>query len=206
MSKLAKLRKELYLTAMRGLPETMQKDGEAVRTRRDYITYELFGSSYQDLNVRQLQIVIDYLRRQNGEQFKYLTGNIRKREYATPSQIALLRFYQIHVGFVYCNFADSKIFDEELKSVFRIQDVSQRYYERFKLGLKVPSNILAYMYSSWINPTSHRFLREGGFRRKNKNPERLYYEFLTQKEADYLISRFQQIYDQALLRHGVFSN
>lgn len=59
----------------------------------------------------------------------------------------------------------------------------------------IPDNIYRHMFESWINPKSHRFLIEGGFKKFVKNENHLHYEYLAPKEVQYLIKRYQAIYN-----------
>lgn len=60
-------------------------------------------------------------------------------------------------------------------------------------GQGIPKAIIRFMYEAWINPTSHKFLMEGDFRRFTRNSKVMYYEKLKSSEVSYLIKRFGNI-------------
>jgi len=182
------LYKQLYNAARRATAAHWQDDGDKVRELRDMATYELYGLDYTQLRNPEIQNIIDELDARSGN----LNEPKPKKEYASPRQINLLRFYAILCAIHY-SILDFTVIDDD---GYEYQGDTLRAWLRIKFehpGGRVPTNAFRHLHINWINPKSHIFLEEGGFKKFTKVPTRFYYQYLKPAEAQYLINRFREI-------------
>jgi len=185
----------LYNSA-RALLISRQVDGddiEAVKTCRDHFIYENFeGRTYKELSFDELKYAVYLL---NNNQ----TGNARRGS-ITHSQLSMLKFYIIGVGIIYSDFSN---FRSEIDGyVVDSEEARTELLRKFNNKEKLPASIISYMYKAWINPKCNQWLLEGGYKRYIKNPEMLYYEQLSTDEANYLVRRFMQMWNELNKRNS----
>ncbi len=185
----AKLNRDLYLAARDCLNPSYRNDGQAVRAKRDYACEQLCGKPYDELNISQLLDVINELKRQHGEKVK---------QYASSRQINTLHFYGLACALTYCDFAGLTLtFGADINGRRDgIEGENLRIWLRNKFDKKekMPANCVQWLFRKWLNPTANKYLVEGEHRKAARNAESLYYESLSIEEAQYLISRFKQMF------------
>ena len=180
---LAELYRALYNACRELLPVQSQSDPDAVRALRDHLTKERYCKIYDEMTKDELLELISELRASNRPSDRMLRQ---------------LKFYMIAVALVYCNM-NWEYLDENSCVVLRGEDLRKMLVKQFYEGRRrLPENIIRRLYSEWINPKSNEFLKEGRFKKKVINPERLHYERLSKEEIRYLISRYYLIYDNKI--------
>ncbi len=183
---IAELYRALYNVCRVLLPTQSQKDPDAVRALRDHLTNERYDKVYTEMTKEELDELI---------------ADLKTKESKRPTQMMMrqLNFYMIAVGLVYCNMNNWEYIDENSCVVLRGEDLRKMLVRQFYEGRRrLPQNIIRRLFSEWINPKSNDFLKEGKYKKKVINPERLHYEKLSIGEVRYLISRYYLIYDNKI--------
>jgi len=191
VSEKSKLFRGLYLAARRCLHEDYINDDDAVKIKRDFVCEEMFGRSYNELTVSELVDVINELDVQSGT-----IAPTSVKILATRQQIKMFRFYAIACAIHYYDFKDMSYRDQENNFIYVGDEL--RIWLKKKFDKKdgfIPENIYRHLFENWINPKSHRFLIEGMFKKFAKNYNHLHYEYLSPTEMQYLITRYQAIYN-----------
>lgn len=194
-SQIAFLNKALY-NAARALLIKRQIDGddaEAVKTCRDHFVYENFeGRNYKELSYDELKYAVYLLNNNN-------TGNARRGS-ITHSQLSMLKFYIIGVGIIYSDFSN---FNSEIDGyAVDSEQARAELMRKFNNKEKLPASVISYMYKAWINPKCNEWLIEGGYKKYATKPEMLYYEQLSMEEANYLVKRFMQMWNEINKRNS----
>ena len=184
------LRKTLYNAARWTVAEYWRNDPDRVREVRDQVVSEMYGCSYEDLNEAELTAVINELQVRSGAKNEDHMPEAR----ATFQQLKLVRFYALICAIEYADLSGIvhvEAQSREEHAGFQLQRFIKNTFES-KKGM-LPSNIYRWLFIRWINPKTHKFLEQGGFRKFTKTPERFFYEYLTPREAQYLITRYREI-------------
>jgi len=177
------LNKALYNAARNLVVPRFRDDADDIKQVRDGIVWDLFQKNYKDCMPEELEVAIEYCN------WKKKGTPVR----ATQSQIKLLRYYQFYCAVVYCNFEQLMWKDEDGK-IKSGNDVKTIVVNSLSQNIRIPSNIFRWMYETWINPTSHKFMIEGDLKKYAKNKAIFHYEYLRPEEANYLIQRFSQMF------------
>jgi len=175
---LKKLHRKLYLAARSNIHPNYQNDPEAVKALRDYETHRQFHKHYDEMTEKELEKVIEYL------------NNIPMKR-VTVQQLSTLKYYAISVALVYADLKGSYVIDDEVYEGDAIRKLLISWFENHE---RLPSNIVRHLYEQWINPKCNEFLLQGGYKQINRKPSVFYFEKLSVTEASYLITRFEQIF------------
>jgi hypothetical protein len=188
----AVLYKNLYNAARCCIDPQFRTDPSAVRCKRDYVVWDLFEKPYDELTDSQLVDCINEMQVQSG----YAEPNT-VLTLATPKQRKLLRFYAVSCAFIYADFSELQHVDDESGEILDGEYLRAYLRKRFeeKRGF-LPNNIHRFLYESWINPHSHKFMVEGGFKKYYKEEKYFHYEYLKSAECNYLIKRYERIYQK----------
>jgi len=185
----SKLYRSLYNAAMANINENFRHDSDAVKALRDETCNIMFGKIYKDLTNSELTEAIHRLR---------VLGGIEKPEKhkttGTKNQLNMLRFYMMSYGFHYHDFGDYIFQDDETGTNYTGSELRLYLIKRWQEHKLIPRTVFYNIYKDTINPKSHRFLIEGGFKKFTKNQHRMNYEYLSPQEMSYLIQRYKQIY------------
>lgn len=177
------LNKALYNAVRNLVAPRFRDDSDEIKQVRDSIVWELFQRNYKDCMPEELEVAIEYC--------NWKMKGTPKR--ATLSQIKLLRYYQFQCALVYCDFSKIMYKDESGK-IISGDEVKSLVNKCLEKKEKVPPAVFRWMYETWINPTSHKFMIEGDLKKYAKNKGVFHYEYLTPEEANYLIQRYSQMY------------
>ena len=179
------LRKQLYMTAMNCIAPQYRGDKEAVYACRDEYVKKL-NKLHNDLSCRELKQVI---------------GMIKEDRFIGEAQITIsysqrqtMNYYTIYLAIKNCDFRDFEITLDGVRSL--AVNVRSHLMQLFRAKEALPSTILNYMYLKYINPLCNKWLEEGEFRIKSKNPQILYFQRLSKDEARYLLTRLISMYNQ----------
>jgi len=192
------LHKQLYLAAKELIKDGFKEDGDAVKALRDETTFRLFDKNYKELTWNELVACIAELYVTAGQEPPVEFGKVTESEkkIASKNQLKMLRYYAIAVAIYRMDFTGIESADTETGVVYSGEDL------RFRLQLKwmnkngyLESNIHRRLYEAYINPKSHRFLVEAGFRKFVKCDKYLAYETLKPIEMQALISRWKKLYN-----------
>ena len=183
------LYRSLYQSAMANLEKVYQRDGEAVKALRDQTCSDLFDKTYKELTNKELTDTIHRLR---------VLAGIEKAQSnkltASKAQIATLKFYAMNFGIRYHNFKNYNFCDKETGLIISGEEARNYFFKRWADKKFVAESVFYNIYKDTINPKSHKFLIEGGFRKFAKNESNFYYEYLRPDEASYLIKRYKAIH------------
>lgn len=183
--------KTLYKAARYCVAPGFREDGEAIRTKRDAIVAEMYGTDYKQLTERQLVNVINKLQVQSG----YIPAGSVAEDIASPKQVKLLRFYAFSCALHLMSYDDVEITNEftgEKMSGYDLKFNALHLFEK-RNGF-IPPPLFRIIHKNYINPISHKYLIEGGFKKYAKNKDRFYFERLTPEEAQCLINRFREMF------------
>ena len=197
----SKLYKALYNAARRCMDPQFRNDGEAIRIKRDHTCYEMFDRPYDELAVNEILDVINELDVQSGA-----TTPAQVKIIASKKQLKLLRFYQICVALHYYDFDGVVYLDDETDFEYSGEELRNRLIHRFEENKGfLPYKVYRLLYERYINPKSHKFLIEGGYKRFVKNENVLRYEYLRPQEVQYLIKRYQAIYNNIEMANNILT-
>ncbi len=186
-----KLYKTLFIAASCCIDSNFRHDTEAVKLKRDQACSDMYGRSYDKLTESQLVDVINQLQIQSG----YTAPEQVRSPIASNKQLKMLRFYAMSCALHFMDFDDVEVRDTrtgDILSGYDLKFSSLHLFETRKGWL--PPGVYRAIHSDWINPKMHKFLIEGGFKKYTKNKERFHWEYLKPQEAQYLITRFQQMF------------
>lgn len=187
----SQLNKTLFLAAGCCLDPMFRNDTDAVREKRDFACTEMYGVGYKALTDGQMIDLINELQVQSG----YTSPDQIKPPIASNRQLKLLRFYAMSCALYFMDFESMESRDPDTGDVLTGYDLkfnTQRMFDSNK-GF-MPPGIFYTIHKKWINPKMHKFLIDGGFKKYTKNPENFHWEYLKPQEAQYLIKRFGQIF------------
>lgn len=129
-----------------------------------------------------------------------------EKDYASAAMLRRIKFHAIRCAIHYTDQHDLGSFCAEggTGEILQGADLRRWLARRFEsirnddpyknVEMPIPGPILRRMYECWINPTSNRFLIEGGHKKYTLSPEKLYYHELSPKAADYLIKRYRAMH------------
>jgi|GEM_PF-1371603 len=182
-SKLRKsLKKQLYLEARNKVLPQFSNDDDTIRAVRDNASYLRFNKSPDELTDEELVQLIKEFRQEPAE-------------YPSKYQLDTLKFYAISCALIYADLNERFAINGEEYEGNALRNLLIKNFSERKL---LPKPIIAYLYSSWINPKSNQFLMEGHYRKMSRKPQECYYEKLSRKEVQYLIKRFQLIHNNCI--------
>lgn len=166
------------------------------RTRIDNST-----SDYKDLTIEELEYALEYLRKGPKilDTLKAIEDD-HKGRYATKAQLGKLHYNAQVCGIHYAK-CDLEVEVGDL--ILKGDELRKEMCGAFERG-KLTGFMQKYLYSSWINPKVHEFLKEAKLRYETKFPEKPYYvnyQEITREEADALIVRFQKIINEIQERY-----
>jgi hypothetical protein len=194
-----KLNRDLYLSARELIDPSYRNDGEAVRAKRDYECCTRYNDrGYDELTIGELIDLIGYLR-------SLLPG--KEKQFAGRKQIQTLYFYGLAVALTYCDFDDICIIEsvaacdpqgQPIQEKHEYKGEEARFYctEIYYAKRRLPDTVTRKLFERWLNPHLNKYLIEGKLKESVRNPRRLYYESLTDKQAQYLINRLKLIYEK----------
>lgn len=154
-------------------------------------------ASCLDLTPEQADTLIEHLTRKRAE---------AKKVYASAAMHRRLQFHAIRCAIHYIRAEDLKAWsdpdgDGEVLTGDSLRWWIARRWEGSRvtdvyrnMELAIPKAILDRLYTRWINPTSNRFLVEGGFKRRSVAPARCYYRELSADAVRYLIARYREMH------------
>ena len=172
--------KNLYMVAQGCIEPAFRNNGDAVRACRDQACAQLFDKHYRQLSAKELDTVILYLIN-------------AQRKLATNSQLRMLKYYAFSLALVCLDSDKTMVLDGGGTATFN--ELREGFRRDFENKIQVPKTIMRMLYDEWINPTSNKYLIEGGYKQYCKNPSYLRFEYLTNEECQYLIVRFQKFYE-----------
>lgn len=179
----AKLNKALYNAIRSRIAKSHQNNIDEIKDVRDNFMIDLFNKNYKDCDEQELIFALEVL----------ATKDIPSNK-ITPAQRKLLTYYSIQVASVYCDFSNFML--KVGNKLISGESVREKVQHSIARNDKIDYPIYKFMLESYINPTSHKFLIEGSFKSYTKNKSVLYYELLTTAEANYLIQRYMQFFQQ----------
>ena len=185
-----KLNKTLYIAASLCLGKQFRNDTEAVKTKRDAVCEQMFGTDYRKLTESQLVDVINKLQIQSG----YTAPEMVREPRASNNQIKLLRYYAIRCALEFADFDEIELKNNFTGEVLTGWDLKFTALKLFETKRLLPGTLFYAVHKNWINPKMHTFLIEGGFKKFAKNYEKFHYDYLKPEEAQYLIKRFGQMF------------
>ena len=185
------LYRQLYNAARMCVHEHWRNDSDRVKEVRDLACANMYGELYDDLSERELINVINYLNIQNGTEEE----SKKARACASERQLRTLRYYAMACAIHYCEFPSRlTYFNDKSQSMISGEELRKWLRHTFNdIDGRLPGFLFRHLYQTWINPKSHTFLDEGGFRKFVKHCEVFYYQYLTPAEAQYLINRYRAI-------------
>lgn len=181
-----KLWRALWNAARAALPSVYAKtDVDAIRDFRDDVCYELHGKYYREMTDWELIDTINKL-------------NTRIKRYASKQQVNLFKHYAVAVAVELCEM-DEWEYEIERNGEFVIksgEDLREWLREVVEAGEHIPKVVVRRLFSEYINPRSHKYLIEAGFKHVVRNERRMYYERLTSVEMQAIINRWAAIYQE----------
>jgi hypothetical protein len=130
-----------------------------------------------------------------------------EKQFASPAMLRRIKFHCIRCAIRYASAATLGSYcaegggtgeilqGDELRRWLGRRFESIRTDDPYKaVEMPIPGPILRRLYTDWINPTSNRFLVEGGFKKYTIAPEKLYYHELSPEAAGYLITRYRAMH------------
>jgi hypothetical protein len=169
-----------------------RNDVEYVKEVRNSWALDMYGRFPKDLKDHEVQMLIERLNK-NGMMDA-------PKSYSTTEQRRLYNYYAITTALAYANFQEIQVHDQDTGDMYTGEHARSICKLLFDRSRPMPQIIVRQLFSEWINPKSHRFLLEGGFKDKVLNPSTIYLERLTKEEMNYLINRYMKIHNELQLK------
>lgn len=200
----AQLNRQLYFECKKHVKPGWGDEDEAWRIVRESAvmavterTQPIGFSDYERCTDYEIRLCIAYL--QDGE----LPGKKYPKPVAiTPAQKRKLHSIAMECGLYYANWETAKYCNTNTGEIYPADVARAHAYEAWRKN-KLYGALSKHIYTNWINPHLHKFLKEGGYRVNNVKAT-YYFDWhkLTSEEASYLIKRFTRIYSELVERYA----
>lgn len=162
-------------------------------------------NDYSELTMQELSAAIRYLQHGPGtlDELVLIKGDSKLR-YATKAQLAKMHFLAQACG---VHYAPTDVVIAVGDFNMTGTELRQELKKTFERG-RLQGAMAKHLYTSWINPKIHEFLKDAKLRYSVKMPTATYYvkwDEITREEANELIKRFQKIYNELTERYGAQS-
>jgi len=177
---------------------------------RDMLSLGFNVGSCLDLSVRQADTLIGQLRRalahDSAKDARLDSRTHFPATYASAAMQRRLKFHSIRCAIHYVRADELHAWsDPDGDGAILIGEDLRRWIAQRWEGMRrsdayrrvdtpIPPVLLGRLYKKWINPTSNRFLVEGGFKKRSIAPERCYYAQLSSQAVQYLIDRYREMH------------
>lgn len=196
----SKLNYVMYNAARGNVDERYRKDKDAVIEFQEQQSLTMFGRNTDLLTPDEKSELIQHMQDLSGYKSKYRGKSQQAEKEKIAKMVARFQYYSMLCAFYYIEkknlIPDLHLTLKTTGEILQGKALIDYLRKDFKENNRhVPRNIWLRIQTDFINPTSNKWLVEGKYKSRVQSPNSLYVNSLKPGELDYLIQRFEQMWN-----------